>query len=184
MTTTTTTTTNTKRLTGSMDLLSYYDLLPCYHKYINQTLDPTLFPFVADLPGKTTVEADDYMKQLLYDPHIEETPSQPIKPLDMDTLKEAYHFKDGPIPGFDPSLIFNEDSETTGNHPNQYVASLDKEMNGISSDGERKHKKKKKKRKHKHEHDDDGHGDHKKKKKKKKEREHRDEIEGDNVIVD
>ncbi|CAO3651673.1 unnamed protein product [Cunninghamella echinulata] len=173
----------TKRLTGSMDLLSYYNLLPCYHKYIPQTMDPTLFPFLANLPGKTSVEPDDYIKRLLFDPHVEESPSQPIQPLDLDTLKEAYKLKEGPIPGFDTSLIFSEEGEATSGNTNQYLT-LDKDTNGISSDGERKHKKKKKKRKHKHEHDEDGHGDHKKKKKKKKEREHRDELEGDNVIVD
>lgn len=88
-------------LTGSTDLLTYYNLVPCYKKYTNKTMDPTWRPFVADLPGKTSVDqpADNYLLHILRDPHIEENSGQRIQPLDLVTLKDAYHLKEGPVPG-------------------------------------------------------------------------------------
>ncbi|KAI8333020.1 hypothetical protein BC941DRAFT_455149 [Chlamydoabsidia padenii] len=142
-------------------------------------MDPTWQPFVTDLPGKTTVDqpADNYLLHLLRDPHIEEHSGQRIQPLDSVTLKDAYNLKEGPIPGFDITLLGTDD---TGRH--NHITSID-------SDSERKHRKKRKKRKHSHDHhDEDGHSDHKKKRKKKKERDHSskrgEEIDGDTVIVD
>ncbi|KAI8099153.1 uncharacterized protein BX664DRAFT_320532 [Halteromyces radiatus] len=124
------------RLTGSTDLLTYYGLVTCYKKYISQTIDPTLFSFVADLPGKTTVEPDGYLMDLLHDPHIEADSANTIRPLDMATLKESYHLREGPVPGFDVSLLGTDDDG--GRNSGQYI---DKDVYGIS-DGERKHKKK------------------------------------------
>lgn len=51
---------NKPKLLGSQDLLTYYNLLPIYDKYVkpypppdrSAHLDQTLQPYVADLPGK------------------------------------------------------------------------------------------------------------------------------------
>ncbi|ORZ04617.1 hypothetical protein BCR42DRAFT_429021 [Absidia repens] len=120
-------------LTGGTDLLTYYDLVSCYKKYINQTIDPTLSSFVADLPGKTTVEADGYMLHLLRDPHIEQDSGNSIQPLDSITLKDAYQLKEGPVPGFDASLLGTDD----GLGQDRAM-----EKQGSGSDSERKHRKK------------------------------------------
>lgn len=55
-------TTVTKKpvLTGSQDLLSYFNLIPIYNKVVKPFplpdraagLDPSLFPYISDLPGK------------------------------------------------------------------------------------------------------------------------------------
>ena len=54
-----TTTPNNKRLLGSQDLLTYYNLIPIYNKYVrpysppdrSSKLDPSLHSYIADLPG-------------------------------------------------------------------------------------------------------------------------------------
>ena len=54
-----TTTPNNKRLLGSQDLLTYYNLIPIYDKYVrpypppdrSSKLDPSLHSYIADLPG-------------------------------------------------------------------------------------------------------------------------------------
>jgi hypothetical protein len=49
-----------QRLTGSHDLMTTFNLLPLYNRYVKQRLDnnedvppiePTYFPFISDLPG-------------------------------------------------------------------------------------------------------------------------------------
>lgn len=54
--------TSTKKpnLTGSQDLLTYFNLIPIYNKVVKPFpppnraagLDPSLFPYISDLPGK------------------------------------------------------------------------------------------------------------------------------------
>lgn len=47
-------------LIGSQDLLTYFNLIPIYNKVVKPYplpdraagLDPTLFPYISDLPGK------------------------------------------------------------------------------------------------------------------------------------
>lgn len=48
--------------------------------------------------GKTTVEPDGFLFNLLRDPQVPEN-GPPIKPFDADVLREAYSLKPGPIPG-------------------------------------------------------------------------------------
>ncbi|KAI8071241.1 hypothetical protein BC940DRAFT_293947 [Gongronella butleri] len=168
------------RLNGSVDLLSYYNLKPSYKQYIDRDIDETLAPFVRDLPGKTTLEPDGYMMKVLRDPTVEPHNQSIIQPLDMDTLKEAYNLKEGPIPGFDVSLLGTNDASDAS-----FYRPAEADANDNHSDSERKHKKKKKKRKHNHDHDDQAHSEHKKKKKRKKEKDHgRRDSEHDHVIVD
>ncbi|KAJ8655080.1 hypothetical protein O0I10_009287 [Lichtheimia ornata] len=170
------------RLLGSQDLLTYYNLIPIYDKYVRPypppdrgaSLDQTLQPYTADLPGKTTVEPDGFLFNLLRDPQVPEN-GPPIKPFDADVLREAYSLKPGPIPGFDASILGTNDGSSSGANTGQYLSAADKDVYGTSAgegdtSGEKKHKKKKKKRKHSHEHEDDGHShsEHKKKKKRKK----------------
>ncbi|KAI7884949.1 hypothetical protein K492DRAFT_234504 [Lichtheimia hyalospora FSU 10163] len=169
------------RLLGSQDLLTYYNLIPIYDKYVRPypppdrgaSLDQSLQPYTADLPGKTSVEADGFLFNLLRDPQVPQD-GPPIKPFDADVLREAYSLKPGPIPGFDASILGTNDGSSSGANTGQYL-SADKDVYGTSAgegdtSGEKKHKKKKKKRKHSHEHEDDGHShsEHKKKKKRKK----------------
>lgn len=47
------------KLTGSQDLLTYFNLIPIYNKVVKPFpppdraagLDPSLFPYISDLPG-------------------------------------------------------------------------------------------------------------------------------------
>lgn len=58
--------------------------------------------------GKTTVEPDGFLFNLLRDPQVPEN-GPPIKPFDADVLREAYSLKPGPIPGVSdihPTCIF------------------------------------------------------------------------------
>lgn len=48
--------------------------------------------------GKTTVEPDGFLFNLLRDPQVHEN-GPPIKTFDADVLREAYSLKPGPIPG-------------------------------------------------------------------------------------
>ena len=48
--------------------------------------------------GKTSVEADGFLFNLLRDPQVPQD-GPPIKPFDADVLREAYSLKPGPIPG-------------------------------------------------------------------------------------
>lgn len=53
------------KLLGSQDLLSYYNLIPIYDKYVRPYpppdraagLDPTLHNYIADLPGTQPIHA-------------------------------------------------------------------------------------------------------------------------------
>ncbi|GAA5807901.1 hypothetical protein MFLAVUS_001281 [Mucor flavus] len=172
-------------LTGSQDLLSYFNLIPIYNKVVKPFpapdraagLDPSLFPYISDLPGRTDIEYDGYLLNLLRDPQAVETGPQ-IRPLDGETLKDAFSLKEGPVPGFDASVLGTDDGNGSSSNSIHYMADKNTYISN-EADGERRHKKKKKKRKH--EHDEDGHShDHKKKKKKKKDRERRDE----SLIID
>lgn len=57
------TTPNPRRLLGSHDLMTYYNLMPIYDKYVRPypppdraaKLDQTLQPYIADLPGNLSV---------------------------------------------------------------------------------------------------------------------------------
>ncbi|ORX56718.1 CRAL/TRIO domain-containing protein [Hesseltinella vesiculosa] len=110
-----------------------------YQKYINKTIESSLSPYVHELPGKTTVEPDEFLMQLLRDTAIEPHSQSIIKPLDLETLKEAYNLKEGPIPGFDSSLLDDSfDSRQYKNAESTYEN---------HSDGERRHKKKEKEKK-------------------------------------
>ncbi|KAI8139446.1 hypothetical protein BJV82DRAFT_627266 [Fennellomyces sp. T-0311] len=169
------------RLLGSQDLLSYYNLIPIYDKYVrpypppdrSAKLDPTLHSYIADLPGKNVIEPDGFLFNLLRDPQIPER-GPPITQLDADVLKEAYALKPGPIPGFDASILGTDDgAPSSGANSAQYLSvGGERDIYGTLAGeaSEKKHKKKKKKRKHSHEHEDDGHShsEHKKKKKRKK----------------
>lgn len=50
------------KLIGSQDLLTYFNLIPIYNKIVKPYpppnraagLNPTLFPYISDLPGKKT----------------------------------------------------------------------------------------------------------------------------------
>ncbi|KAL7314865.1 hypothetical protein PS15m_006381 [Mucor circinelloides] len=167
-------------LIGSQDLLTYFNLIPIYNKIVKPYpppnraagLNPTLFPYISDLPGRMDMEPDDYLLRLLRDPQAVENGPE-IRPLDADTLRDAFSLKEGPVPGFDASILGTDD---TGNNSggigyiSTYVGGGGDQygQNHDTDHGERKHKKKKKKRRHGHEHDgEDGH-EHKKKKKKKK----------------
>ncbi|CAO0799246.1 unnamed protein product [Mucor circinelloides] len=170
----------TPTLIGSQDLLTYFNLIPIYNKIVKPYpppnraagLNPTLFPYISDLPGRMDMEPDDYLLRLLRDPQAVENGPE-IRPLDADTLRDAFSLKEGPVPGFDASILGTDD---TGNNSggigyiSTYVGGGGDQygQNHDTDHGERKHKKKKKKRRHGHEHDgEDGH-EHKKKKKKKK----------------
>ncbi|CEP09283.1 hypothetical protein [Parasitella parasitica] len=168
-------------LLGSQDLLTYFNLIPIYNKVVKPYpppdravgLDPTLFPYISDLPGKMDMEPDDYLLKLLRDPQAVDSGPE-IRPLDAATLKDAFSLKEGPVPGFDPSILGTDDIGNSGGgggigYISTYVGGGDQYGQAHDTDhGERKHKKKKKKRRHGHEHDgEDGH-EHKKKKKKKK----------------
>ncbi|CEG68128.1 hypothetical protein RMATCC62417_04445 [Rhizopus microsporus] len=154
-----------QRLSGSQDLLTYYDLLPIYNKVVKpyppenraSGLNPTLFPYISDLPGKLEFEPDGYLVGLIQDPQaIDNGPD--IRPLDSDILRDSFSLREGPIPGFDASVLGTD--EPMGEEDTSEKAAMD------DHDPERRHKKKKKKR---HDHED-GHGhDHSKKKKKKRE---------------
>ncbi|KAL1931332.1 hypothetical protein VTP01DRAFT_10469 [Rhizomucor pusillus] len=177
---------NKPKLLGSQDLLTYYNLLPIYDKYVkpypppdrSAHLDQTLQPYVADLPGRNDVEPDGFLMNILRDPQISDR-GPPITPLERDVLKEAYALKPGPIPGFDASILGTDDgSGATGGERGTVDSAAEglaiPAVEGEMSSSEKKHKKKKKKRKHSHEHEEDGHshGEHKKKKKKKREEYH------------
>lgn len=51
------------KLTGSQDLLTYFNLIPIYSRVVKPfplpdraaSLDPSLFPYISDLPGKNNV---------------------------------------------------------------------------------------------------------------------------------
>ncbi|KAG0747979.1 hypothetical protein G6F62_000155 [Rhizopus arrhizus] len=79
-------------------------------------LNPTLFPYISDLPGKLEFEPDGYMLGLIRDPQaVENGPD--IKPLDSETLRDAFSLREGPIPGFDASVLGTDDATTTeGNY--------------------------------------------------------------------
>ncbi|KAI7896569.1 uncharacterized protein EV154DRAFT_491476 [Mucor mucedo] len=102
------TTTERKKptLTGSQDLLAYFNLIPIYNRVVKPFpppdraagLDHSLFPYISDLPGRTDVEHDGYLLNLLRDPQAVET-GPDIRPLDTETLKDAFSLKEGPVPG-------------------------------------------------------------------------------------
>lgn len=60
-------------LIGSQDLLTYFNLIPIYNKVVKPYplpdraagLDPTLFPYISDLPGKKKKERDNTIYKLL-----------------------------------------------------------------------------------------------------------------------
>ncbi|KAI8087953.1 uncharacterized protein B0P05DRAFT_530818 [Gilbertella persicaria] len=89
-------------LTGSQDLLSYFNLIPIYNKVVKANqgieLDPSLAKYISDLPGRLDIDYDGYLFNLLRDPQaVESGPS--IKTLDAETLRDAFSLKEGPIPG-------------------------------------------------------------------------------------
>ncbi|KAI8374356.1 uncharacterized protein BYT42DRAFT_400936 [Radiomyces spectabilis] len=101
------------RLTGSQDLLTYFNIIPIYNKYVRPYsppnraagLDPTLSSYIANLPGKNDMEPDGYLLNLLRDPQAVESGAA-IRPLDAETLKEAFSLKEGPIPRVSYSVIY------------------------------------------------------------------------------
>ncbi|KAI9033704.1 hypothetical protein CLU79DRAFT_7904 [Phycomyces nitens] len=103
------------RLTGSHDLLSYYNLTPLYDKYVRPYsppnraagLDQTLFRYISDLPGKYDVEPDGYLLNLLRDPQAVEGGPK-IKRLDPETLEDAFSLKEGPVPGRGGSMEYRQ----------------------------------------------------------------------------
>ncbi|CAO3608391.1 unnamed protein product [Mucor fragilis] len=116
------------KLIGSQDLLTYFNLIPIYNKIVKPYpppnraagLNPTLFPYISDLPGRMDMEPDDYLLRLLRDPQaVENGPD--IRPLDAETLRDAFSLKEGPVPGFDASILGTDD---TGNNSggNGYIS--------------------------------------------------------------
>ncbi|OAD06806.1 hypothetical protein MUCCIDRAFT_160433 [Mucor lusitanicus CBS 277.49] len=107
-------------LIGSQDLLTYFNLIPIYNKIVKPYpppnraagLNPTLFPYISDLPGRMDMEPDDYLLRLLRDPQAVENGPE-IRPLDAETLRDAFSLKEGPVPGFDASILGSDD---TGNN--------------------------------------------------------------------
>ncbi|KAI8996945.1 hypothetical protein BDB01DRAFT_769205 [Pilobolus umbonatus] len=128
------TSTKPGRLTGDIDLLSYYNLIPIYNKVVkpyppsnrSEGIEPTLLPYINYLPGKLDMEPDGYLINILRDPQVNET-GPDIKPLDMDTLKDAFTLKEGPVPGFDVSILGTDDGNTLA----QYNG-VEKDNNGNS----------------------------------------------------
>ncbi|KAL0082396.1 hypothetical protein J3Q64DRAFT_1720719 [Phycomyces blakesleeanus] len=145
-----------------------------------------------DLVGKYDVEPDGYLINLLRDPQAVESGPK-IKRLDPETLEDAFSLKEGPVPGFDASILGTDDggsSTYSGVNPGQYLHTERGEYGASAGDemNKRERKKKKKKRKHSHDHDEDGHThEHKKKKKRKKEKEergYRRDEEGETLVID
>ncbi|KAI9277398.1 hypothetical protein BY458DRAFT_504858 [Sporodiniella umbellata] len=145
-------TTQKPKLSGSQDLLTYFNLLPIYNKMVKpyppsdrqSGIDPTLFPYISDLPGKLEFEPDGYLLGLMRDPQaVEHGPE--IKPLDSDTLREAFSLREGPIPGFDASILGTDD--ISGGNEGGQTQSYGEGSNtmggtGTIDEGERRHKKK------------------------------------------
>ncbi|KAI7869157.1 hypothetical protein BDF14DRAFT_1785388 [Spinellus fusiger] len=182
------------QLTGSQDLLTYYNLIPIYKKYFRsqspraKPIDATLFPYISELPGKYDVEPDGYLLNLLRDPQALENDPK-IRRIDTELLEEAFSLKEGPVPGFDASILGTDESgPSTYSGGNVHYLHTHEKDHGVSAGedvSERKHKKKKKKRKHSH--DEEGHShEHKKKKKRKKEKEYEKGYRNENeeLVVD
>lgn len=55
--------------------------------------------------GRTDVEHDGYLLNLLRDPQAIETGPE-IRPLDAETLKDAFSLKEGPVPGVRLIIFF------------------------------------------------------------------------------
>ncbi|KAI8378788.1 hypothetical protein EDC96DRAFT_493191 [Choanephora cucurbitarum] len=76
------------------------------------------------------MEYDGYLLNLLRDPQAIETgPS--IRPLDADTLRDAFSLKEGPIPGFDATVLGTDDTSVTP-HPSGYAVERDQYGNAIT----------------------------------------------------
>ncbi|KAG0180369.1 hypothetical protein DFQ29_000764 [Apophysomyces sp. BC1021] len=94
------------------------------------------------------MEPDGYLLSLLRDPQAMDS-GPAIRPLDPDTLRDAFSLKEGPIPGFDASILGTDDggsSTYSVGNTGQYLG-IERDMYGMSAGegdvgGERKHKKK------------------------------------------
>ncbi|CAO3617498.1 unnamed protein product [Mucor hiemalis] len=163
-----------KKLTGSQDLLTYFNLIPIYNKVVKP------FP----LPDRAAGLILHYF--LIFQTYLVNWISSQTD-IYAETLKDAFSLKEGPVPGFDASIFGTDNGgNASSSNSNQYLggerAHYDALAGDVNQNGERRHKKKKKKRKHGHEHDEEGHhGDHRKKKKKKKDRERKEEYIGSSM---
>ncbi|KAF9430529.1 hypothetical protein BGZ94_006324 [Podila epigama] len=177
-----------QELSASQDLMATYNLLPLYNQYVKQRLEnnepappiePTIFPYISDLPGKNVIRPGNYIRTLL------ETPEKsygPIHNFSSSTLRDGFNLRPGPVPGFDPSVLGTEEDGIRSSRQEQAGAgatgaapratpTIKQETGHIVPSGAGK---KKRKYEHEHEHshhDGEGDSEHRKKKKRKRERE-------------
>ncbi|KAF9914633.1 hypothetical protein BX616_007892 [Lobosporangium transversale] len=104
-----------QQLTGSHDLMTTFNLLPLYNRYVKQKnennedlppIEPTYFPFISDLPGKNVIRPGNYIRALLEAP---EKSYGPIHTFSSSTLRDGFSLRPGPVPGFDPSVLGTEE---------------------------------------------------------------------------
>ncbi|KFH66902.1 hypothetical protein MVEG_07427 [Podila verticillata NRRL 6337] len=104
-----------QELSASQDLMTTFNLLPLYNRYVKQRLEnnelaspiePTYFPYINDLPGKNVIRPGNYIRTLL------ETPEKsygPIHAFSSSTIRDSFSLRPGPVPGFDPSVLGTEE---------------------------------------------------------------------------
>ncbi|KAI9310720.1 hypothetical protein BX666DRAFT_2004117 [Dichotomocladium elegans] len=147
------------RLLGSQDLMTYYNLIPIYDKFVRPYpppdrathLEQSLQSYIAHLPGKNVIEPDGFLFKLLRDPQIPDQ-GPPIRQLDPDVLRDAYTLRPGPIPGFDASILGTDKVSGGGapfslGHYHSLGLNAERDLHGVSAgegdqNSERKHKKK------------------------------------------
>ncbi|KAG0031201.1 hypothetical protein BGZ81_001627 [Podila clonocystis] len=180
-----------QELSASQDLMTTFNLLPLYNRYVKQKLEnneaapaiaPDYFPYISDLPGRNTIRPGNYIRTLL------ETPEKsygPIHAFASSTIRDSFSFRPGPVPGFDPTVLgTEEDGVRPVRQVQPGVQDAYKQGTSVPGSGQMHVAPgvydaaglEKKKRKHEHDHEHSHHdggadSEHRKKKKRKKERE-------------
>ncbi|KAI1315171.1 hypothetical protein EDD11_001228 [Mortierella claussenii] len=104
-----------QQLTGSHDLMTTFNLLPLYNRYVKQkndnnedlpSIEPTYFPYINDLPGKNVIRPGNYIRALMEAP---EKSYGPIHLFPSSTIRDGFSLRPGPVPGFDASVLGTED---------------------------------------------------------------------------
>ncbi|KAL8516509.1 hypothetical protein ACS0TY_014958 [Phlomoides rotata] len=154
-----------RELTGAVDLISHYKLLPHYDFFCKRSLPVSISDthYLHNVVGDTEIRKGEGMQlgQLIQDTTLSRETNTRIQPLDLDILREAFQLRETAPADLPPS----EKGAPT-------VAGKSK---GESKDKEKKHKKHKDKdkdkdkehKKHKHRHKDRSKDKDKDKEKKK-----------------
>ncbi|KAL3850488.1 hypothetical protein ACJIZ3_012370 [Penstemon smallii] len=139
-----------KELTGAVDLISHYKLLPQHDFFCKKPLPESISEthYLHNVVGDTEIRKGEGMQldQLINNTSLSRETNTPIRPFDLDTLWEAFQLR--------------ETSPVDLPHSEKGIPTFSGKAKSESKDKEKKHKKHKDKdkdkehKKHKHRHKD------------------------------